>query len=629
MSEVDQKPENSDAADPNDPAQPSEFVENYAVLRQVFFERYFRVAAVLLVLFLVFLGLFLPKIYTSTPEGIEPVYKMSGLDKLQAWSLARSAREKITAGNFSDALLSWRSAIANDPGDPKLSEGLVRTVLDHPVARRENLSSAAYHAVWLMKLTGTNDSSVELAVRLFAKFSLDDYVVGLLAPKATNLPPAQAAEFLKSLFRQSRMDQFGEYWTTYSNALAGDRDMQLHLAAWRAGWGPPATIREGREALEAARKDPATRDQAARLSLPIAFSLSDPAVYQANLAALVDNHADRVIDHLNYWRLLIGSGRMSQAAELARGFSRPPETPAEAASMVGVLVELGMRDYAAKFLEQHLPTFAFRPELWESLADLHISLKQWQELRDLAVQMRQSPYLRDDMAGYSWFLEGLSALRTQRIETAREAFVRAAESPTTNPLLSFKVSKQLSQLGYPTLATQLLQSLEKAYGDLAAYWFAVVGAAYEARQFDTMREAAARGYQLRTNEAVFINNYAAMLLMQRTNPAVAVQLTLKALAARPNNPGMQINHAQALILNDRLDEAEELLRQTKIGELDSYLLTERNCAFFDLYAKRGDREKALKAYDGIEPRFLFLPQLKWLDETYAKLTGEKRPRPGL
>jgi hypothetical protein len=102
--------------DPEDNALPSEFIEGSSLLRQVFFERYFRAATLLLVLFLVFLGLFLPKMYTSTPDGVIPAYTMSGLDVLQAWSLARTARAQEKAGKFNEALLSWRAAIQNNPG---------------------------------------------------------------------------------------------------------------------------------------------------------------------------------------------------------------------------------------------------------------------------------------------------------------------------------------------------------------------------------------------------------------------------------------------------------------------------------------------------------------------------------
>ncbi len=616
-----------DLSAPEERGLPSEFVEGSSLLRQVFFERYFRAAAILLLLFLVFLGLFLPKIYRSTPEGVSPAIKMSGLDVVQAWALARTARAQQAAGNFSEALLSWRAAIVNNPGRPEYSEGLVRMVVEYPAAKREFLAPGASFAMWNLQLTQTNDTSLELAAKLFAKYSLDDYAVGLLSTRSTNLTPTLAGIFLKSLFHLNRMDQFGDVWPGYSNVLSSDREMQVVRAAWQSGWGPPGQISQGRAALEAARNDPATRELAYRLSLPIAVSLSDTYAYDRNLAELVDRHFDRVSDHVVYWRLLLSAGQGAKAAELARGFSRPPETPRDLREMALTLVQLGSKEEAAKLLEQHLPAFAFRPELWEQLADIRIELQQWPELRDLAVQMRQNQLLRENIAGYAWFLEGLAALRTDRRDSALAAFTRCAETPTTNPLLSFSVARQLTTLGFPILATRLLTAVEEAYGNQAMYWFAVVGAAYEARQFDTMREAAARGYQLNTNEPVFISNYAAMLLMERTNAPLAAQLTLRALARRPDDIGMQINHAQALILNSRLDEAQEILDGLKIDDVDAYLLTERNSAYFDLYAQRKDKAKALAAYRGIETRFLFLPQLRWLDRAYQELTGEKRPAP--
>jgi predicted Zn-dependent protease len=606
---------------------PSEFVEAPSPLRQVFSGRYFRAAALLFVLFLVFLGLLLPEIYTSTPKGVSSASKISGLDVVQAWSLARAAKRQEAAGNFDEALLSWRAAIINNPGNPAYSEGLVRMVVNFPATRRDFLEAGAASSMRLLQLLQTNDVSLELAARLFSKYSLDDYAARLLSSRATNLPSNLAAIYLKSLFHLDRMDQFGDAWSRYSNALSGDPEIQVVRAAWQWGWGPPDQIRLGRESLEAARNSPTTRDLAHRLSLSVAVSLSDPYACERSLNALVDHHSDRVRDHVIYWRLLIHAGQTSKAADLARGFSRPPETPIDLKEMVETLVQLGFKDYAAKLLDQHLPAFAFQPDLWEQLALLLVDLEQWTDLRQLAADMRQNQMLREDMAGYSQFLEGLSALRTERREAAWEAFTRAAEAPTTNPLLSFSVARQLTTLGYPVLASRLLSKVEESYGDKAMYWFAVVGAAYEARQFDTMREAAARGYLLNTNEPIFVSNYAAMLLIERTNPAVAAQLTLQALTGRPDDPGMQINHAHALILNGRLDEAEELLGRIKLDEVDSYLITERNLALFDLWAKRRNKKKALAAYRGIEARFLFLPQLRWLDKAYVELTGEKRPAP--
>lgn len=631
MNDADPKAQNPSQPEPTEAGESAAtqaLLEKSSLLRQIFFERYFLAAVILMALFGVFLLAFIPKHFMATPPGVVPAYKKSGLDMLQAWSLARSAREKAAAGRISDSVLAWRSAIANDPGDPALTEGLVRTILDHPVAAREFLPIGVSQAMWLMQLTQTNNLSLDLAVAMFMKYSLDDYGVSLLAPRATNLTTVQAGFFLRGLYNLGRMDIFGESWARYSNTLAGDKEIGVYVAAWEAGWGPPGTISRGRAALEAAKNDPATRNLARQLSMPMASSLSDPLAYERELAALADDHADKVQDHLNFWLLLIDIGQSGRAAELARGFSRPPDVPAEAQLMTRILAQLGMKEYAAEYLQKHLPTFAFRPDLWELQGDLLIELKRWPELRGLAVAMRNNEYLPDTLAGYSWFLEGMAELRTGRKEAALQAFTRAADSPTTDPLLSFRVSNQLTDLGYPTLANKLLKSLEETYGGRAYYWLAVVAASYEAREFDTMRAAAARGYQLSTNEPVFINNYAAMLLMQRTNPALAIQLTLQTLTARPSDPGAQLNHAIALIQNGRFAEAEELLGEVRFDALDSRLVTVRNYAYFDLFLSQGDKARALDAYKGIETRFLFAPQLRWLEQAYLKATKPEPAKQG-
>ncbi len=608
--------------EPDFDGQLPDFVENSPLIRQAYFEGYFRLAAIGMLLVLLFAGLFLRKNFRSTPEGVVPSYKMSGLDKLQAWSLGRTARAKVAAGQMSDAVLAWQAAIANDPGDPRLSRELVEAVLAQPAARRDLLPAGVRQALWLMNLTRTNDESLELTVALCEKYDLSDFVVEFLAPRAANLTTNQATFFLKALFRMGRMDQFGDTWARYRQPLAADPRLQLYLAAWQAGWGPPGTIREGRERLAAAKAEPSSHVLANRLSLPLAFSHNDPGEYLAGLEALVDDHADRVVDHLDYWRLLVLSGQSSRAAELARGFSRPPETPADLQRMSQTLIELGMQSEAAQLLERHLPTFAFRVDLWALRADLLISLQQWTDLRELAVNMRLSGFLRSDFEGYAWFLEGVSELRTGRKEQAFAAFVRASDAPTTSPLLSYRASNQLAQLGYPELASRLLGSLRETYGGLPQYWLTVVGAAYEAREFDTMRAAAARGYELAPDQSVFVSNYAAMLLMQRTNPPLAIQLTMKALAAEPEAPAAQLNHLIALVQMGRLSEAEEMLATIRLNELDARYASMRNFAAFDLHAQRGERAAALEAYAGIEMRFLFEPQLRWLHGAYHKLTGQ-------
>ncbi len=215
----------------------------------------------------------------------------------------------------------------------------------------------------------------------------------------------------------------------------------------------------------------------------------------------------------------------------------------------------------------------------------------------------------------------------QHPELAKRAFDYAVDFPPNNPLLTYRMATLLSQYDQHEAAASLLKRLESNFGNLSEYWLHVLRTAYESRKFDVMRAAAARGYELETNNPIFINNYAASLLIDRTNPPLAVQLTLRRLSMDPDNDGAKINHAQALIQTGRLDDAGQLLAQVKPDTLDGYLRTDLYFAYFELNAAKGDKDAALNAYGGIEFRFLLQPQIDWLDGQYRKLTG-KDHRPG-
>lgn len=597
-----------------------EVLEQSSLLRQLFFEKYFRAALVMVALAVIGAAVLLPKMVRSTPDHFLPVIHVRALDKLQAWSLARSARSAAAAGQVDAAALAWQSAIANDPGDPVLSRELVSLIAQQPVAPRKHLRAGANYALWLLRLTQTNRADLDLAAQFFSRYSLDQYVAGLLRPVETNLSPVQAREYLKSLFNLGYMEPFGHNWDVYQAAVGSDPELKLYRAAWEAGWGPAVTLRSGADHLAAAREDPATTVLANRLTLAVAFSRADIAAYERSLAVLEDRHQDRVADHLSHWRLLLNAGRREPAAELARAYSNPPDSPADALLMTDLFIELGLTQYASDFLEKQLTNFDFSPDVWQRQAELYITLKRWAELRALAINVRASERIPPDLNGYAWFLQGIAELESGKKDPANEAFARAVDFPPNNPLMTFRMANVLNQLGQHEQASALLQKLEKDFGSLAQYWFQVVSAAYQARQFEVMRHAAARGYELATNNPIFINNYAAALLIERTNAPLAIELTLRRLTQEPNNRGAQINHALALLQNDRLDDAEAVLRQLNPLTLDSYYRTVLQLGYFELNYRRQNRKAAELAYQEIEPRFLMPPQIRWLEESHQELT---------
>jgi tetratricopeptide (TPR) repeat protein len=560
------------------------------------------------------------KVFRSTPRGFRPNVRMSALDKLQAYSLAKAARQAAADGHIDDAILGWQSAIANDPGDPDLQRGLIGTLVHAPDAPQRFYALGASHAFYLLRLTHTNEADLNLTAQLLSRYGLDSFLVGFLEPNESNLTSEQAGAYLSSLFHLNSMDTFGRVWPRYSNSLASNREMALYQSAWQAGWGPTSTLRSGAESLAAAVRNPETATLARRLTLSVAAARSDISAFEQALAELTESHSDRIRDHLTHWRLLVKIGRRERAIELARSFDTPPETATDAGSVADALLGLGLTDPATTFLERQLGVFNYSPEIWQRLGEQYVQQERWNDLRALAVQVRASERVPLNQTGLTWYWEGLSETKVGRQDSAKTAMARVIEFPPMEPLIAFRIANGMQQAGFPDQATQLLRQLEKDFGDKAPYWLQLVIAAHQARQFDIMQTAAERGYALATNNPVFINNYAACLLIQRTNAPLAVELTLRRVTSAPNDLGANLNHALALLQNGRLEDAERLLNRLSTAELTPDNRTVLEFGYFELHFRRGNRAAALKSYRNIDPSHLMPPQIRWLEESYLALT---------
>src|ERR1041385_1447673 len=148
---------------------------DYPLLRQLLFERWFRLAFTFLVCIIIFFALFLPKIWRTSPPGFRPVIKVSGLDLVQARSLKRSALRAEAKGDYDQANYAWLSALANNRADAELVRGTLRNMLHDP-HRRQRANQGVREALWLLKLTGTNVVDLELATRILDQYRYHDMV---------------------------------------------------------------------------------------------------------------------------------------------------------------------------------------------------------------------------------------------------------------------------------------------------------------------------------------------------------------------------------------------------------------------------------------------------------------------
>lgn len=584
-----------------------------------FFDHWFGVAAVIFLLLVTFLGLFLPRIWTQTPSGFAPVLKVSGLDLWQARSLRNSAIKDAKAGRANDALHAWRSAIANNPADFDLLRGGLGFVADQKPAPKEHLGFAVNYGFWLLRLGGTNANDAELVLRILSNYEMGQYVVRLGETMEDKLTPVSARLLARAYFEQSRIPQFDRLWLKREADFTNDVELVLYRQAWKANWGPPATLQEGREALRAAAGDPKLRTLALRLQLQVSYVLRDESGYGVTLASLKDIQQDRLTDHVLHWLLMSALGRRTEAREEASNFTVAPVNPAEANVMARALYTLGLTDNAIVFLDQQIRKFSFDPDLWRLQAENLINQKRWDELRTLAFAIRSELSLQAQLDGFAHFLEAYAESNLERPEAARAAAERVLKSQTITPELARLVATKIRDMGFADISIGLLRNFEGAFKDDPKYWFERTVAGFMSGNTDDLILSAQKAYALSPNDLNVMHNYAASLLVLRKNPAETVNLTLRVLLQRPEDLGCQLNHAMALLQNERLEDAAELLRRMNTLTMTPLETALYHFCWFEYHYSRKDWASARVSYGKVDSQRLMQPQAAWFEKQFRAI----------
>lgn len=589
----------------------------YPLLRVLLFEFWFRVAFALFVLLVIFMSLFLPKIWRTAPPDFLPIVRVSGLDMLQSWSLRRTATALQAEQKYEEAAQSWQMAVANNPGDPQNFEGALRNLLANPEPLPRLVDRGLGHSMWLMRLTATNQTSRELFTAVLAKHHMHYLLVRFLQPMEGQLTPALQATYLKALFHDEQMPRFATYWEQNRTKLPADPELPIYYAAYQIGWGLPGSISEGRRVFKAALDDPQHRLLAHRLNLSLSAFQSDTDEYARSLKILEEGDSARLSDRIGYWRLLVLNGQKAKAKELILAYTVTPQTATEAARMAQVYQSLDLSEQARELFARSVKEFRFDDQLSVAYAEYLIAAKAWDDLRELAIDIRMQDATRNAMQGYSYYLEGRAEYGLQRMPLAEAAFSRIADSPFGNPALAMQVSKELTKLGYGKLAGSLLTNLETVFARDPNYWFLAFNSAYELRDLKRLTQAAKEAYRLRPNQPAYLNNYAAALLLNREQPEEAVLVTRRLLTAYPRSLHAHINHALALLLNQRANEAEQLLQAIPLEDLNEMEATMCQLAWFQVHQQRGATALAAAAREQIKTDYLFPEQVEWLKKAGA------------
>ena len=122
------------------------------------------------------------------------------------------------------------------------------------------------------------------------------------------------------------------------------------------------------------------------------------------------------------------------------------------------------------------------------------------------------------------------------------------------------------------------------------------------------------------NNLKFLSNLAACLILNEQEPEKAVQYTLRVLNVHPRSAVARLNHALALLLNERVEDARRTLEPIEPRSLSQRDQTSYYLAQFKIAARVGDAETALEHYDLMDVDALYPSQADRVEKTRRALS---------
>ncbi len=603
-------------------SKPKRQVQNSA-LRTLLYDKWFRRTAVFLLLLVAGGLLFIAKIHVASTPEVDPPFRISFLDRMQARSLDRAAKDLASKGLVKDAVNTWRSAAANDPANLGIYRAITDTLGTHvPVPRSE--LGIGLRASWeLLKRTGTNSVETLRVARFYNAARMFDLTAELLAPLGESRNPEMNRLYAEALFNTDSMRKLGALVEGHSEDLVATPGSGLLVTAWKAAWGPPAGMQSARKELAAARQSLETGTLASRLQLSVSAELSDIATYREALDQISARQEDLPRDHVRYWNLLVIAGRTAEAAALAQRYTAAPASPSEAAGMAAIFDALGMTRYAADFGLQQLGEFPYAPTLWVTTSQLLQKLQSWKELQEVAVRMRTEPSLNGALSGFSWFLEGFIDLQSGRGESADQYFSQIQGSRFPSVDLALQTAIELRRQGRPKIALALLLEQAEALSSNPGFWFETSIAAYESKDMPALLRATEAAYRLNPGDKRVANNRAAVLIATESQAEEAVALTLRLFAQNTASIDLLLNHVLALVNAGRIEDAESRIRPLATRTFNAEESTVYHFARFRIAESRNDPKTMLSEAELIRRDLLLPPQLDRLEKAVARIRNQE------
>ncbi len=602
---------------------------HFEFVRVLLNDRLFRWALAVVLLIGLAGTLALPRMWRVTPEGFPGgTIRVNGVDLIQARTLARTARLRAAAGDWDAALYAWRSALANNPGDPRLYRGCIDLLRVAPHRRTGEARLARACVFWLMALTSTNRGDLPRAADVLEKYHAPEFALHFLASVPIGEDEAVDRARARCLIAAGRLEEFDRLWRESGAGWGEDPGLALCRDAFVAITDDGVA---GIEAMGRLRDAMAREDRAAVHAARLVHQVGTQRGWLDDLAAAVDRleraGAASAAHHASYWRSLAAGGELERARSLATTYPRSAEDAEEFLARIHALESLGLWREALSQLDTSIEAHSESAELWGAYLELLSRAGRWTDLHAHAARLRVAAPRQSPLFAEALLADYRAACGEGRTHDAGGRADELAAFTPEQPETALRIARALRTGGHARSALSLLRRMESQLSAIPEFWTELFGAAHVLREVEELRRAADGLARLDPDNLLHANNRAALLLLTGENPAEALQLTLAAWSRNPSSIPLRINHALALIQNARIDEAERLLADIPAARLTGSTAANFHYAMAEIHGAKARWRAALETAAGINREELFPQQQARLERLTAMARRQRATGP--
>jgi tetratricopeptide (TPR) repeat protein len=568
-----------------------------------------------------------PKLWKTTPTPFSfGEVRVSALDLLQAWSLSRAARRAEAAGQDEAALLSWRSALLNNQGDPQLHRGVLGFLGRTPKADADRALFAIRSASWLVALTRTNVADVALIGDVMERYGRPRVALSWMTGLAVDSNQALARARAKCLLSAGQWDAFAELWRVHGAQWKDDPNLAMYQDAWLGATDDRTAGLEATARLKGSLGVDGEKGlTAARLLILVAAVKGQVDDLGLALKTLEARQSASAAQHGHYWKALGGSGRGDEARRLALAYRQVPSDPEMAAMQWRAMRDIGLSNEALGLAEQNLDRFGSDLAVWRTYLDLLVDARRWKDTVRAAANARLKVSRQEQLHVEALFAEYRASLgegrKTDEARLAEElAGVRVEEPETV-----IRISSTLRSRERVAEALRLLQAHEMSFRNWAPYWAELFSVGLLAKDLEVLRRSVGEMSRVEPRNLAWANNRAALLLITGEDPPEALRLTLASLSRHPESPTLRINHAMALLATGRATEAETVLKALAGLKLTKDVGANYHLAMAETHFALGRKPEAVDSVKQVDRSRLLAPQLERLDRVMAQASVSGGP----